>query len=195
MLSRNRAKQSAIQRKSRRALWTGATASTLAVVLASAVAGPAMAVPQEVRQLHVEGQLIPAGETPGVYRVTGGLVGTYSLRSERVIYAWTYFGTQIREIEGTESIKGCLDQNQNQNCDADEPSGDLRLKFNRVASFNTETGRLIEAVTSHQVSNGAPFSGGVLTTRDIPVHNSDQIVSTYQGDLEIIRPADSKRAD
>jgi hypothetical protein len=195
MLSRNRAKQSAVQRKSRRAVWTGATASALTVVLASGVAGPAMAVPPKARQVHVEGQLIPVGETPGVYRMTGGLVGTYKLRSERVIYAWTYFGTQIRDIEGTESIKGCLDQNQNQNCDADEPSGDLRLKFNRVASFNTETGRLIEATSTHQVSNGAPFSGGVLTTLDIPVHNSDQIVSTYQGDLEIIQPADSKRAD
>lgn len=194
MLSRNRAKQSAIQRKGRCAVWTGATASALAVVLASAVAGPAMAVPREVRQVHVEGQLIPVGETSGLYRVTGGLVGTYSLRSERVIYAWTYFGTQVREIEGTQSIKGCLDQNQNQNCDADEPSGELRLKFNRVARFNTETGGLIEATTTHQVSNGGPFSGGVLTTRDIPVHNSDQIVSTYQGDLEIIQPADSKRA-
>jgi hypothetical protein len=195
MLSRNRAKQSAVQRKSRRAVWTGATASALTVVLASGVAGPAMAVPPKARQVHVEGQLIPVGETPGVYRMTGGLVGTHKLRSERVIYAWTYFGTQIREIEGTESIKGCLDQNQNQNCDAGEPSGDLRLKFNRVASFNTETGRLIEATSTHQVSNGAPFSGGVLTTLDIPVHNSDQIVSTYQGDLEIIQPADSKRAD
>jgi hypothetical protein len=195
MLSRNRAKQSAVQRKSRRAVWTGATASALTVVLASGVAGPAMAVPWEARQVHVEGQLIPVGETPGVYRMTGGLVGTYKLRSERVVYAWTYFGTQIREIEGTESIKGCLDQNQNQNCDAGEPSGDLRLKFNRVASFNTETGRLIEATSTHQVSNGAPFSGGVLTTLDIPVHNSDQIVSTYQGGLEIVRPADSKRAD
>ena len=195
MLNTNTAKQSAIRRKSLRAVRAGATASALAVVLTGAVGGTAMAVPSEARQVHVEGQLIPVGQSPDVYRVTGGLVGTYNLRSERVIYAWTYFGTQTREIEGTESIKGCLDQNQNQNCDADEPSGELRLKFNRVASFNTETGGLIEAIASHQVSNGGPFSGGVLTTRDVPVHNSDQIVSMYQGDLEVRQPTvNSKRA-
>jgi hypothetical protein len=35
----------------------------------------------------------------GVYRVTGGLVGTYKIRSERVIHAWTYWTSQIRDIE------------------------------------------------------------------------------------------------
>ena len=103
-----------------------------------------MGAPNEPRQVHVEGQLIPVEESPGVYRVTGGLVGTYNLRSERVINAWTYWTTQIRDIEGTESITGCVDQNQNQSCDAGEPSGELRLTFNRVASFDTATGRLIE---------------------------------------------------
>jgi hypothetical protein len=195
MSSTNTPKQSAIRRGNQRVVKIGATASALAVVLTGAVAGPAMAVPGEVRRVHVEGQLIPMETSLEDYRVTGGLAGTYSLRSERVIYAWTYFGTQIQEIEGTASFKGCLDQNQNQNCDVDEPSGEPRLKFNRVASFNAETSGLIEAITSHQLSNGGPFSGGVLTTRDIPVHNSNQHVSTYQGDLEIIWPADSRRAD
>jgi len=103
-----------------------------------------MAVANETRQVHVEGQLLPVAHSPGVYRVTGGLVGTYRLRSERVINAWTYWTTQIRDIEGTVSINGCLDQNQDQSCDAGEPSGELRLRFNRVASFDVVTGRLIE---------------------------------------------------
>lgn len=99
-------------------------------------------------------------ESPGVYRVTGGLVGTYKLRSERVIQAWTYWATQIREIEGNESINGCVDQNQNKSCDAGEPSGVLRLSFNRVASFNTGTGRLIDSRGIHQVVSGEVLSGG-----------------------------------
>jgi hypothetical protein len=195
MLGRNRAKQSAIRRKSRRAVWTGAKASALAVVLASAVASPAIAVPSEVRKIHVEGQLIPVEESHDVYRMTGGLVGTYNPRSERVSYAWTYWGTEIREIDGTASMRGCVDQNQNQSCDPGEPSGHLRFTFNRVASFDTETGRLLEGLSTHRVSSGGRFTGGVLTTRDIPVHNSDAVVLTYEGDLVMQSAARSKRAD
>ena len=196
MLSRTRAKQSAIGRKSRRAVWTGATASALAVVLASAVAPLAMAVPGEARKVHVEGQLIPVEHSHDVYRVTGGLVGTYHLRSERVSYAWTYWDTQIRDIHGTASINGCIDQNQNQTCEPAELSSDLRLIFDRVASFDTETGRLLEGSSTHQLSSGKPFSGGVLTSRDIPVHNSDGVVLTYEGDLDVIQPkVNSKRAE
>ena len=40
------------------------------------------------------------------------------------------------------------------------------------------------------------FSGGLLTMRDIPVGGSDEIVATYEGDLELTEPAvDSKRAN
>jgi hypothetical protein len=196
MSSTNTPKQSAIRRGSQRAVRIGATASALAVILTGAVAGPAVAVPGEARRVHVEGQFIPVAERPEVYRVTGGLVGTYSLRSERVIYAWTYWTTKIQVSAGTESIKGCLDQNQNQNCDVGKPSGELRLKFNRRASVDLGTGRLIEGDSTHQVSPSARFSGGVLTTRDIAVHNSDEVVLTYEGDLEITQPrVNSKRAD
>jgi hypothetical protein len=185
MLSRTRAKQSAIGRKSRRAVWTGATASALAVVLASAVAPLAMAVPGEARKVHVEGQLIPVEQSHDVYRMTGGLVGTYKLRSERVSYAWTYWDTEIRDIDGTASMRGCVDQNQNQSCDPAEPSGDLKLASHRVASFDTETGRLIEGVSTYQLSSGGRFHSGVLTTRD-----------TYEGDLEVTQPTvNSRRAD
>jgi hypothetical protein len=155
-----------------------------------------MAVPVEARQVHVEGQLIPVEQSHDVYRVTGGLVGTYKLRSERVSYAWTYWDTHIRDIDGTAFMTGCVDQNQNQSCDPAEPSGDLRLTFNRVASFDTGTGRLLEGVSTHQLSSGERFSGGVLTTREIPVHNGDGVVLTYEGNLEVTRPTvNSKRAD
>ncbi|HEX5907278.1 MAG TPA: hypothetical protein VFY56_09700 [Propionibacteriaceae bacterium] len=169
----------------RRAVRVGAAASGIAVVLGCLGAVPAVAAPTEPRPVHVEGQLLPVAESPGVFKVTGGLVGTYKLRSERVIHAWTYWATQIREIEGSESINGCVDQNQNNSCDAGEPSGVLRLSFNRVASFNTGTGRLIDSRGMHQVISGGPLSGGVLRMRDIPVGNSDEIVSTYEGDLQV----------
>lgn len=180
---------------SRRAVWVGAATSGLVVVLVCGVASPAVAQPNESRQVHVEGQLIPVKETPGVYRVSGGLLGTYRLRTERVIHAWTYWNTQIREMTGTEAVTGCVDQNQNESCDADEPSGEVRLTFNRVASFDVSTGRLIDSRSTHQLISNGRFSSGVLATRDIPVGNSAEIVSTYQGDLEVIQPTvDSKPA-
>jgi len=166
----------------------GAAASGLALVLGSVATAPALASPSAARQVHVEGHLLPVGKSPGVYRVTGGLVGTYKIRSERVIQGWTYWTTKIGESEGTESITGCLDQNQNASCDAGEPSAQLRLSFSRVASFDTRTDRLIDGGATHWVRGGGPFTGGKLTTRDIPVGNSNEILSIYQGDLQVKEP-------
>ena len=44
------------------------------------------------------GHVFPVAKSPGVYRVIGGLVGTYKIRSERVIQGWTYWTTQISEL-------------------------------------------------------------------------------------------------
>ena len=184
--SSNAAKESGIRRSMRsRAVRVGAAASGLAVVLGCVATAPAMASPSATRLVHVEGHVLPVADSPGVYRVTGGLVGTYKIRSERVIHAWTYSPTQIRDIEGTESITGCVDQNQNGSCDAGEPSAQLRLTFNRVASFDTRTDRLIEGGGTHWLKSSGPFGGGKLTTRDIPVGNSDEILSIYEGDLQV----------
>jgi hypothetical protein len=181
---------------SRRNIRVGAAALGLSVVAMCGVASPALAQPHESRQVHVEGQLIPVAETPGLYRVSGGLLGTYRLRTDRVVHVWTYWNTQIREIEGTEAISGCVDQNLNESCDASEPSGDLRLTFSRVASFDAGTGRLIEGRSTHQLISSGQFSGGLLATRDIPVGSSDEIVSTYEGDLQVMDvTVGSKRAD
>jgi hypothetical protein len=194
--STNKVKESGTRRmKSRCVLRIGGAASGLALVMMGAVAGTALGAPNQPGQLHVEGQLLPIDGSPGAYRVTGGLVGTYKPRSERVINAWTYWTTQIRYIEGTGSITGCVDQNQNAGCDSGEPSGELRLNFTRTASFDTATGRLIDSRRFHRASSSGGFSGGLLRMRDIPVGGSDEIVSTYEGDLEVTEaPVDSKPA-
>jgi hypothetical protein len=191
MTSTNMPNESGIRRARRRAVRVGAAASGVAVVLGCLAAAPALAAPNEPRQVHAEGHLLPVKESPGAYRVTGGLVGTYKLRTDRVINAWTYFGTQIREIAGTGSITGCVDQNQNQRCDADEPSGAFRLTFTRVASVDTASGRLLQSRGTHQIISGGAFSGGALTMRDIPIGNSNEILSTYQGDLKLNQPYNS----
>jgi hypothetical protein len=179
-----------------RAVRVSAAASGLAIVLVCGPIGPALAEPSEPRQVHVEGQIVPVAKSPGVYRVSGGLVGTYKLRSERVINEWTYWTTQIRDIEGTEAIKGCVDENQNESCDAGEPSGEMRLNFNRVASFDTSTGRLLASRSSHRVDSSGRFSGGLLEMRDLPVGGSEEIVSMYVGDLQVTEAqVDSMRAD
>lgn len=192
MASSNAATESGIRRLRRgRTVRIGAAASGLALVLGSLATAPALASPSATRQVHVEGHVLPVAKSPGVYRVTGGLVGTYKIRSERVIHAWTYWTTQIKDMEGTESITGCVDQNQNERCDAGEPSAQLRLSFSRVASFDTRTDRLIDGSATHWVKGGGPFTGGKLTTRDIPVRNSDDILSIYEGDLEVNESGDS----
>jgi hypothetical protein len=194
--STNKAKESETRRlKNRRIKRIGAAASGLAVVLACGATGTAVGVPNEPGQLHVEGQLLPIDGSPGVYRLTGGLVGTYKVRSERVINAWTFWTVQVRYAEGTGSVTGCVDQNQNAGCDSGEPSGELRLNFTRTGSFDTATGRLIESRGFHRASGSDAFSGGSLATRDIPVGGSGEIVSAYEGDLEVTDgAADSKPA-
>jgi hypothetical protein len=182
----NPAKESMTRRvRSRHAIRLAAAASGLAIVLACGATGTALGAPNEPGQVHVEGRLLPVDGSPGVYRVTGGLVGSYRLRTEREINSWTYWTTRIAYIEGTESFTGCVDQNQNQSCDANEPSSEMRLKFSRVANFDTGTGRLIESRSTHQVYGSDRFSSGLLTMRDLPVGGSDEIVSTYEGDLQV----------
>jgi hypothetical protein len=180
----------------RRNVRTAAAVSGLAAILMYGAVAPAQAAPSEPREVHVEGQLLPVEKSPGTYRITGGLVGTYKLRSEWVLGSWTYWTTEIREIKGTESINACVDQNQNQGCDGGEPTGELRLVFNRVASFDTATGRLIESRSTHQVISSGSFSGGGLATRALPVGGTDEIVSTYAGDLQVTNgQAGSKQSD
>jgi hypothetical protein len=170
--------------KRRRAVRVGIAVSGLAVVLGGVATEPALASPNS-RQVHVDGHVLPVDESPGAYRVTGGLVGTYEVHSERVINAWTYWTAQIRDIEGSDSITGCVDQNLNERCDADEPAGELRLSFSRVASFDTRTDRLIDGRSTHWVQGSGPFIGGRLTMRQIPVGSSKHIVSIYVGDVRI----------
>jgi hypothetical protein len=178
------------------ALRAAAAVSGLAAILVWGAAAPAQAAPSEPRRVHVEGQLLPVEKSSGTYRISGGLVGTYKLRSEWVLGSWTYWTTEIREIKGTESINACVDQNQNQNCDAGEPAGEVRLVFNRVASFDTSTGRLIESRSTHQVISSGSFGSGGLTTRSLPVGGTDEIVSTYAGDLQVTDgQVGSRRAD
>jgi hypothetical protein len=72
----------------------------------------------------------------------------------------------------------------------------VRLTFSRVASFDTATGRLIESRSTHNLISNGRFSGGVLATRDIPVGNGDEIVSTYEGNLQVMEASgDSTRAN
>jgi hypothetical protein len=173
-----------------RAVRLGAAASGLAVVLVYGAAGTALGAPSDPQQGHVKGQLLPVAGSPGVYRVSGGLIGTYRLQSERVINKWTDRTAQIRYIEGTGSIKGCVDENQNQSCDTGEPSGELRLSFNRVATFDSISGRLIEGRGIQRASSSSGrFSGGLLRIWDLQVGGSDEIVSTYDGDLDVTEGA------
>jgi hypothetical protein len=138
----------------------------------------------------VEGQLVRIDARPGAYRVTGDLVGTYQVVSEKVTTTWIYEPTSINVIKGTGRLSACVDRNHNKSCDRGEPSNVLRFDFERIASFNLPTGRLIESNWVRLANSGTGgFVGGLFTLRDVPVGNSDEIESTYQGDLRLKRPA------
>ena len=68
MKTTNVAKSSGIGWLRPRAVRVGAAASGLAAVLVCGSMGPAVAAPNETRQVHVEGQLLPVEQSPGVYR-------------------------------------------------------------------------------------------------------------------------------
>ena len=73
MTSPNTAQESGTRRvRSHRSLRVGAAASGLAVVLVCGAAGTALGVPNEPRQVHVEGQLLPIDGSPAVYRSPAG---------------------------------------------------------------------------------------------------------------------------
>lgn len=188
MASTSTATQAGLRQSGRnhRARRVGAAASGLALALTCGATAPAGASPSSTVRTHVAGQLLPVDGTPGVYWLTGGLVGTYTLLSERITGAWIYWDTSIRAVEGTEVIKGCVDQNHNGICDPSEPSGELRLTFTRVASFDNRIDRLIESNCVHAATTSSgSFSGGFLRMRDVPIAHSDQIRSMYAGDLEL----------
>ena len=86
-----------VENRRRCAVRVGAATSGLAMALLCGSAGSALAAPAET-EVHVEGRLLPVEGSEGVYRVTGGLVGTYKVMSERVTGSWTYWTTQIRSI-------------------------------------------------------------------------------------------------
>lgn len=81
-----------------------------------------------------------------------------------------------------------MDRNHNERCDQGEPSGWLRLHFKRLATFDAPTGRLIESNCVHPVtSSTGSFIGGLFTMRDVSVGDSDEVTSTYQGDVSLKR--------
>ena len=66
MTSKSQAKESGTRRlKTRRVTRLGAAASGLAVVLVCGATGTALGAPNEPRQVHVEGQLLPVDGKPG----------------------------------------------------------------------------------------------------------------------------------
>lgn len=164
----------------------GAAVAAFGMVLVVATAVTAAGSPESSSSVvHVEGTLSPLAE-PGVYRATGGMVGTYRALTEKVTMSWDYPNGTIRVIEGTDMITGCVDRNRNGRCDRREPKGELRFDFKRLATFDAKTDAFLESNCTHPVTRAdGAFAGGLFFMRDVATGHGDEVKSTYRGDITL----------
>jgi hypothetical protein len=161
----------------------------LAVVCAGV---PAIAAPDggpsrqssPAASVEVSGRLFAVPGSPGVFRVTGGMIGTYRVGSENVSTSWPEGSVSVSLIEGTDMITGCVDRNRNRKCDRGEPNGELQFDFKRLATFDATTGAFIESNCVHPIRNASgSYAGGLFHMRDVATGRGDEIVSTYRGEI------------
>jgi hypothetical protein len=95
-------------------------ALTVAAVAALAAAGPASA---KTTTYPVSGKQTVVDEDNGIYKVSGGLIGDWTVTSFTELAA-----TPLYKGKGTEHFKGCLDRGRDGSC-ANDPSGTLDFSF------------------------------------------------------------------
>lgn len=131
------------------------------------------------RSVHVTGKFIPLDDV-GTYRITGDLKGTwYTLTAD------DYYQSKALIIQkGLEHFDGCFDLNRNGRCDKGR-RGQFSMDYIYWATYNPQTGRLVEGECIHPITAGkGVFSGmrGLINGHDRPVGKTE-VVLTYEGDL------------
>lgn len=153
----------------------------LAVALSAAVGvtcAPALAARQA---LPVSGRQTVVDADKGLYRMKGGLLGSWQQTG------FTEIATSpIYEAKGTESFQGCVDRGRDGSC-AGDPSGRLDFSFLYWGSFGAGDSLNWGACYHPIVGGTGDFRGaiGVLVFADTPVAGG--VLTRYAGSVTIER--------
>lgn len=141
-----------------------------------------LAAPASAATYPVSGHQVVVNEGEGKYKMTGGLLGSWSITSFKEISAGAIF-----KAKGTEKFSGCLDLGRDGKCSGD-PNGSLNFRFLYWGKFGPNDS-LIWGSCWHPVTKGSgDFAGaqGVLTMVDTPTANG--VMTKYVGNLTLGGP-------
>lgn len=146
----------------------------LAFLALPAVAG---AAPASGQGFTVAGKQIAVNEEEGIYKMNGGLVGSWQVTSFKEMSASPVF-----KAKGTESFEGCVDRKLDGSC-AGDPTGTLKFSFRYWGKFG-KGDKLELGTCAHPVTGGTgAFQGatGFLMMVDLPTKKAPFEITEYEG--------------
>ena len=132
--------------------------------------------------IRLSGTQIAVDESKGLFKVTGSLLGDWTITAFTPHYATA---DQIAAT-GKERFVGCYDANRNQACDVGEPSGALTFTMVYWARFKGDGKTLVTGACVHPMTGGSKGfakAKGVVFMKDTPVGNG--VRTTYTGTLDL----------
>lgn len=174
-----------------RVVRTRAVVAAAALVVGTSIGMPQMSAadgPDEADtrvkapvSVKVSGDQIAVDLSKGQWRMTGGLIGSWTITASTDYYASS---TRLYQ-KGVEAFDGCLNLNHNRKCDGWEPNGTWKTEYMYWASFRSN-GTLVDGDCVHPLTGGsAAFTGvrGVIFMDDDPVGNTTDVTTTYFGEV------------
>lgn len=160
----------------------------LGVIAASLAVFAVLAASAGAATYAVSGKQVVVNEEEGKYKMTGGLLGAWSITSFKELSSGPIF-----KAKGTERFNGCLDRGRDRKCGGD-PKGTLTFRFLYWAKFGPGDS-LIWGSCWHPVTGGTgDFAGadGVLTMVDTPTAHG--VSTRYIGNITLAGGAAHARA-
>jgi hypothetical protein len=153
--------------------------SKAAMLVTTVAAALVLAAPAGAATYQVHGKQKVVDEAAGLFKVTGGLVGSWATTSFEEVATSPYY-----EGKGTEEFSGCLDRRRDRSCKGD-PTGTLTFEFRYWALFGSaDPASLVWGSCWHPIVGGTgDFAGaaGVVTFVDSPT--PDGVKTSYIGTI------------
>lgn len=159
----------------------------LAVFALPAVAG---AAPASGEGFAVAGKQIAVNEEKGMFKMNGGLIGSWQITSFKETAT-----SPVLMAKGTESFEGCVDRKLDGSC-AGDPSGTMKFSFRYWGKFG-KGDKLELGTCAHPVTGGtAAFKGatGFLMMVDLPIKKAPFEITEYEGVITLAGTSASARA-
>lgn len=157
------------------------TSRGVVAVAACAVLALIVAAPVGAKTHAVKGKQTVVNEDKGLYKMRGGLVGSWEISTFKELDDSPYF-----HAEGTELFKGCVDRARDRSCKRD-PSGTLSFTFEYWALFaSPDPESLVWGACWHPIVEGTgDFAGaqGVLVMADTPTRGG--VKTKYIGNVTL----------